>query len=82
MGAKEQKLIDRFKSIPSDFEWSELKRLLEGAGYREVQGNGSRVKFVGENLPRISLHKPHPGNIVKRYALREVKTLLLEAELI
>lgn len=82
MGSREQKLLERFKSIPSDFEWSELKRLLEGLGYQEAQGSGSRVKYVGKNLPRILLHKPHPGNIVKRSALRDVKKLLLEADLI
>ena len=82
MGSREQKLLERFKSIPADFEWAELRRLLEGVGYHEAQGSGSRVKFIGEHLPRILLHKPHPGNIVKRSALRDVRKLLLEAELI
>lgn len=82
MGAREQKLLNRFKSIPSDFEWTELTRLLESIGYEEVQGNGSRVKFVRAKHPKIMLHKPHPGNIVKRYVLREVKKLLDECGII
>lgn len=82
MGSKEQKLRERFKSIPADFEWSEMKRLLEGFGYRQAEASGSRVKFVGEELPRILLHKPHPKKIMNRSTLRDVKTLLMEANLI
>ncbi len=82
MGARDAKLLDRFKSIPSDFEWTELKRLLESLGYQEGQGSGSRVKFTGADKPRIVLHKPHPGHIVKQYVLRDVRKRLMEAELI
>lgn len=82
MGGQERKLLDRFKSIPADFTWAELTRLLEMNGYKEAQGSGSRVRFVGDGLPRIILHKPHPGNIVKQYVLRNVKNLLLEASII
>jgi hypothetical protein len=77
-----EKLVARFKTIPSDFTWHELVRLLksfgyeEKIGYEEKKGAGSRRKFRGENLPAINLHEPHPGKIVKRYALRQVKAML------
>ena len=75
MSAKE-KLIERFKGCPKDFTWDELVRLLKGLGYEEKKGSGSRRKFSGDGLPSISLHEPHPGSIVKQYALREVRDTL------
>lgn len=66
------KLIERFRTCPADFEWSELVRVLAHFGYAEKSGKGSRRKFTGEGLPMISLHEPHPKSIVKRYALRQV----------
>jgi len=45
-------------------------------GYAERRGKGSRRKFVAERLPVLMLHEPHPGKIVKRYALRYVKQTL------
>jgi len=71
-----EKLVERFKTVPSDFTWLELVRLLKSFGYEEKKGAGSRRKFRGENLPAINLHQPHPGKIVKQYALRQVKATL------
>jgi len=76
MGTKE-KLIDRFISKPNDFTYNELTRFLGFFGYAEVQGSGSRVVFFNKRSGRkIKLHKPHPGNILKRYQLE-----LIEQEL-
>lgn len=72
-----QKLIERFRKKPKDFSFDELKRLLGFLGYIEKQGAGSRVVFVNEKTNhKIKLHKPHPGNLLKRYQLD-----LLESEL-
>ena len=63
-----EKLQTRFLSIPKDFTYNELKRLLSGFGYKEQQRSGSRVVFKNERLHHsIKLHKPHPGNILKKY---------------
>ena len=65
-----EKLIERFKKKPKDFSFDELKRLLSFYGYTEKQGVGSRVIFINEKTKhKIKLHKPHPGNILKRYQL-------------
>ena len=46
---------------------------LVGFGYKAQQGSGSRVKFVHDDpLLMINLHKPHPGNELKRYARIQV----------
>lgn len=71
-----EKLLERFKALPADFSWEELKKLLSQFGYAEQKGKGSRRKFKGERLPTLILHEPHPGRIVKQYALRYVRETL------
>jgi predicted RNA binding protein YcfA (HicA-like mRNA interferase family) len=81
--SKRDKLITRLLEVPADFTWAELVTLLKALGYQETQGSGSRVKFDnGRPEQLINLHKPHPGSIVKRYALRQLIDKLKQAELI
>ena len=66
MGTKE-KLIARFSTLPNDFTWEEMRRLLVALGYvpcNKGKTSGSRVIFKGEGMKPIMLHKPHPGNII------------------
>jgi len=84
MGTKE-KLIERFRSIPSDFTFDELVRLLKIFGYERSnkgRSSGSRVLFKDANGSPIMLHRPHPGNIVKEYALKQVFEELKSRKLI
>ena len=63
----------------------EMQRLLEGYGYERCnkgRTSGSRVIFKNGDKRPIMLHKPHPGNIVKQYAMRQVMDDLREAGLI
>ena len=83
-GTKE-KLRERFKKMPSDFTFDEMIRLLEGYEYvKSDKGrtSGSRVIFKNGDKRPIMLHKPHPGNIVKGYAMKQVYDDLKEAGLI
>lgn len=67
---KQEKLLKKFFSGPKDFTCNELIRPLKGLGYKEEQGSGSRVVFRNEaNKHSIKLHKPHPGNILKKYQI-------------
>ena len=80
---KREKLIARLKTIPADFKWQELTLLLKALGYQEIQGKGSRVKFENGNADQmINLHRPHPGNVVKCYALRQLIEKLAQGGLI
>ena len=77
--SKQEKLRQRFKSKPTDFTWSELKRLLCGMGYDLSSGSitgGSRVKFLHAERPPIIMHKPHPTSILKRYQLEQILEFL------
>lgn len=64
--SKLDKLLSRLLSYPRDFTYNELKTFLLSLGYREIQGAGSGGCFSSDNH-KIKLHKPHPGNILKRY---------------
>jgi hypothetical protein len=80
---KFEKLISRFLTGPKDVTYSELKRMLSGFGYIELQGSGSRVVFFNEKLKHsIKLHKPHPGNILKTYQIDLVLSELKSNNLI
>ena len=70
---KQEKLLVRFLSKPTDFSFNEIKRLLKGFSYSVIKTgktSGSRVAFYHEERRHlIRLHKPHPQNRVKRYIL-------------
>ena len=81
MGTKE-KLRERFLKMPSDFTFDEMQRLLKGYGYErgnKGKTSGSRLIFKNGDKRPIMLHKPHPGNLVKKYAMKQVMEDLREA---
>lgn len=83
--SKTDKLLKKLKKEPppSDFTWNELITLLSSLGFKQMQGQGSRVKFIYPNLGyTISLHRPHPGNELKTYIIGQVKGALYELNII
>ena len=74
MGTKE-KLIERLKRLPTDFTFDEAERLLTLFGYVKLnkgKTSGSKVMFMDEQKRKILLHRPHPGNVLKAYAIKEI----------
>lgn len=81
MGTKE-KLIERFKKQPSDFTFDEMERLLSLFGYvKSNKGKTSESRIIYKNGDKrpVMLHKPHPGNIIRSYAMKQVLDDLSEA---
>ena len=79
--SKTEKLVFRLLSVPRDYTWEELIKLLGLFGFvvlKKGKTGGSRIKFADQNKNVIILHKPHPGNIVKEYAIKQVITQLKE----
>ena len=77
--SKKDKLIARFLSMPKDFHFDEVVKLLGYFDYQPVKKgktSGSRVKFENSDGVPILLHKPHPNGIMKRYQLKQVKETL------
>ncbi|OGO95073.1 MAG: hypothetical protein A3F41_03525 [Coxiella sp. RIFCSPHIGHO2_12_FULL_44_14] len=82
---KHEKLIDRFLAKPKDFTWSELIKLLNAFGYRQISAGktgGSRVRFAHEQHPPIMLHRPHPKPTLKRYQIEGIIDLLKQEKLL
>ncbi|MCW5907812.1 MAG: type II toxin-antitoxin system HicA family toxin [Chitinophagales bacterium] len=73
--SKAEKLIERLKTYPKDFTWEELVKVLHHFGYTEIKKGktgGSRRKFANKQNNIISLHKPHPQNVVKEYVIKQI----------
>lgn len=72
-------MIARFLSMPSDFHYNEMVKLVGYFGFKEVKKgktSGSRGKFMNEGGILLMMHKPHPTGIMKRYQLKQVKEVL------
>jgi HicA toxin of bacterial toxin-antitoxin, len=78
---REEKLIKRLLTRPKDFSWDELVTLLSRVGFEESSSGktgGSRRRFVNTQGIIISLHKPHPRNILKTYQIEQIIEILKE----
>jgi hypothetical protein len=70
---KKDKLTAKLLNRRATFTWHDLVSLLNMLGYQQLEGSGSRVKFIHADPPvLISLHKPHPSNNLKQYAKRQL----------
>jgi hypothetical protein len=50
--SRQEKLLNRFLSVPSDFTWEELIKILTGFGYLELKAGktgGSRRRFADKD---------------------------------
>lgn len=76
---RKDKLIKRLLSKPADFTWDELKTVLSRLHFEEAntaKTGGSMRRFVNPSGVVISLHKPHPHNILKKYQIEQVIEIL------
>lgn len=81
---RSDRLIKEFKQCRGPFPYKDLVRLLSSFGYVETAtAGGSRRRFVHETTGHvIRLHEPHPGNEIKEYMVRQIRTVLIERGLI
>jgi len=76
-----EKLVAELAKQPKDFTYSDLRRVLVHFGFEEDTGgktSGSRIKFIHPGYPPIVLHKPHPSDRIKTYAIRDIIARLKE----
>jgi len=78
---KKEKLIKRFRTLPKDFTFDEVQALFQCYGFSlENKGStsGSRVRFYNDSdQSAYIMHKPHPGNIIKGYIMRDIMNFLV-----
>jgi hypothetical protein len=78
--SRRDKALRRFLSRPADFRFDEMSRMLKDLGYEEIRSgktSGSRVAYLNKLTGHIiRLHRPHPGNIVKRYQMELIEGAL------
>lgn len=79
--SKKDKLLKQFLHANKTFKWNQLIALLHALGFEQLEASGSRVNFSND-IVMIKLHKPHPGNEVRQYVIREVKAILIREKLI
>ena len=78
--SREEKQLARLKALPADYTYTEAVALAARFGYQERnkgKTSGSRVLlFRPSDGRKIMLHKPHPGDIMKQYAVRDFLEVL------
>lgn len=84
MMARADRVIEEFRRCRGPFPYKDLVRMLNGLGYVETStAGGSRRRFMHrESGHIIRLHEPHPGNEIKEYMVRQIRTVLIERGLI
>ena len=75
-GMKRNKLLSAmFTSRTVRFD--DVVTLLTGLGFEyDGSAEGSRVHFEADDGDFLDLHRPHPGNELKRYQLAKVRAFL------
>lgn len=77
-----EKAKRRLRGLPKDFTYTEAKSLLMYLNFVEHnkgKTSGSRVKFYRESDKlAFILHKPHPGDVMREYAIKDLYTFLVE----
>lgn len=63
---------------PTTLRWDQVVSLIQALGGSVEERAGSRVAFVLNERVAV-LHKPHPGNEIKRSAVRDLKAFFLVA---
>jgi len=83
---KLEKLIQKLLNPNSTFTFQELEYLLGKLGYLEKKTgktSGSRKAYIKLKTKHIiRIHKPHPGNELKRYVKKYIIAELKKEELI
>lgn len=75
-----EKAKQRIKLRPKDYTYTEARMLLSQMGFVEHnkgKTSGSRIKFYRKRDQKIILlHKPHPGDVMKPGAVKELAEYL------
>jgi HicA toxin of bacterial toxin-antitoxin, len=65
------------EATKNNIAWANIEALLIAASCKVIEGTGSRVKFQHERGTYLA-HRPHPQKETKQYAVKYVRTFLIE----
>ena len=65
--------------VPANLEFKKMESLFLALGAKLIEGDGSRVRFVLNNVV-VSFHRPHPHKEAKPYQVRDARSFLKQAE--
>jgi hypothetical protein len=77
MNSRQRRSLARIFERPtrSDIRWEEVASLLKAVGAEKHEATGSRVRF-SRNGRILSLHRPHPKPVLRKYAVEDVREFL------
>jgi hypothetical protein len=80
MNTTQRKTLEAIFATPvsGSLEWQRIETLFLSLGARIVEGDGSRVRFMLNDVVGI-FHRPHPTKEAKRYQVRDARAFLKEA---
>ncbi len=80
MNSKHRKTLELVfaKLTPATLEWARIEALLIAAGAQTVEGDGSRVRFILNNVVG-TFHRPHPAKEAKPYQVKDARLFLEQA---
>jgi hypothetical protein len=80
MNTKQRKTLESIFSNPvsASIEFKRIESLLLALGAKTVEGNGSRVRFILNDIV-VSFHRPHPHKEAKPYQVKDARDFLQQA---
>jgi len=80
MNSKHGKTLEAIFSepVPKSMQWSRIESLFVALGAEIIEGDGSRVRFVLNEVVG-SFHRPHPHKEAKPYQIRDARHFLEQA---
>jgi hypothetical protein len=80
MNAAQRKTLEAIFStpVPLALEWQCVETGFVHLGARLIEGDGSRVRFMLNDVVGI-FHRPHPARQAKRYQVRDARAFLEKA---
>ncbi|MFA6036605.1 MAG: type II toxin-antitoxin system HicA family toxin [Legionellales bacterium] len=83
MNKKHKKTLEAIFANPvqANILWNDIEALLIACGAMRQEGNGSRVRFLLNNVPS-TFHRPHPQKETDRGAVKSVRKFLIDAGII
>ncbi len=80
MNRSHQKTLEAIfaQPVPATLEWRRIESLFIALGAQVIEGNGSRVRFVLNNVVG-AFHRPDPEKEAKPYQVRDARAFLENA---